>query len=90
LPRQAQYASGIPCEVANGGIKLRERYFHARTLGYGEKPKIANIGAPFFGLLNDNLSSIPLVLLLRYQARNSLPSAQFPVKQDAQLTESLS
>jgi hypothetical protein len=22
--------SGIPCKIANGGIKLRERYFHAR------------------------------------------------------------
>jgi len=27
LPRQAQDASGIPCEIANGGIELRERYF---------------------------------------------------------------
>src|SRR5260370_36750944 len=34
LPRQAQDACGIPCEVANGGIELRQRYFHARTLGY--------------------------------------------------------
>jgi len=31
LLRQAQDASGIPCEIANGGIELRERYFHART-----------------------------------------------------------
>ena len=43
LFRQAQDASGIPCEVANGGIELRERYFHARTtVEYGWNPKIAN------------------------------------------------
>jgi hypothetical protein len=29
LLRQVQDASGIPQEVADGGIKLRERYFHA-------------------------------------------------------------
>jgi hypothetical protein len=27
---QAQDASGIAYKIADGGIKLRERYFHAR------------------------------------------------------------
>jgi hypothetical protein len=31
LLRQAQDARAIPCEIANRGIELRERYFHART-----------------------------------------------------------
>src|SRR5260370_31329707 len=42
LPRQVQDACGIPQEVADGGIELRESYFHAGTLGYGRNPKIAN------------------------------------------------
>src|SRR6266851_5400271 len=44
LSSQVQDASGIPQEIADGGIELRERYFHAGTLGYGGNPKIANIG----------------------------------------------
>src|SRR5580693_5273249 len=42
LSSQAQDARRISCEVADGGIELRERYFHARALGYGWFPKIAN------------------------------------------------
>src|SRR3981189_2052537 len=90
LPRQAQDASGIPCEVANGGIELRERYFHARTLGYGWNAKIAIIGAPQYNLFTDNLSSTPLFPLLCDQASDSLPGAQFPVKHHRQLRESFS
>jgi hypothetical protein len=42
LRRHAQDASRIPCKVANGRIKLRERYLHARTLEYGCEGEIAN------------------------------------------------
>jgi hypothetical protein len=42
LRRQAQDASRIPCKVADGRIKLRERYLHARTLEYGCAGEIAN------------------------------------------------
>jgi hypothetical protein len=39
---QAQDASGIACKIADGGIKLRERYFHARISGYGSLGLKAN------------------------------------------------
>src|SRR5260370_40491339 len=90
LLRQDQDTSGIPCEVANGGIELREPYFHARTLGYGWNAKIANIGVPQCEFFTDKLSSTPVVPLLCHQARKPLPGAQFPVKQDRQLRESFS
>jgi hypothetical protein len=39
---QAQNASGISCKITYGGIKLRERYFHARISGYGSLRLKAN------------------------------------------------
>jgi hypothetical protein len=39
---QAQNASGIACKIADGGIKLSERYFHARISGYGSLGLKAN------------------------------------------------
>src|SRR5256885_13796470 len=32
--RKREDASGVSCKVADGGIKLRESYFHARTSEY--------------------------------------------------------
>ena len=40
--RQAEDAGGIACKIAYGGIKLRERYFHAGILGYGSADANAN------------------------------------------------
>src|SRR5882762_6018621 len=47
--------------------------------------RLQTLAAPLFGLLDDNLSSIPLARFLRNQAGNSLPSAQLAAKQHTQL-----
>jgi len=89
LSRQAHDARGIPCEVANGGIELRERYFHARALGYGWNPKIANIAASQCDSFTGNLPSPLLATLFGDQAGDSLPGAQFAVEQNTQAWECL-
>src|SRR5260370_31488788 len=70
---------------ANGGIELRERYFHARTpLAYGWNSQIASLGAPQSASLNATMSSTMFSPLPCDQAGKSLPGPQFAVKQDAQ------
>ena len=89
LLRQAQDASRISCEIAYGGIELRERYLHARTLEYGWRTRIANSGANC--PCRRSSCKLDLTLpsrLLRNQARNSLPGVQLPIKNHVQLWKS--
>jgi hypothetical protein len=50
LRRKAQDTSRISCEVADGRIELRERYFHARSLEYVWYSRIANCGQELRGI----------------------------------------
>jgi hypothetical protein len=58
LRRQAQYARRIACEIANGRIELRERYFHARTQEYGWNSQNANRAVAPSAVSNDKLDQL--------------------------------